>query len=59
MVVSVEHDRFCPVPDRCRTPDDGDIVVPHETEDWAVEPTIEECVAVLPPVRDAPEVRTW
>ncbi len=76
VMVSVECDRLGPVLNRCRTPDDGNIVVPHETEavlgtasvpvrdpdeyeteDWEVETTIEECAAMLPSVRDAPEVR--
>ncbi len=78
VMVSVEYDRLGPVLNRCRDPDDGDIIVPHEseavlgttsvpvrdpdeyeTEDWEVETTFRECAAMLPPVRDAPEVRTW
>ena len=78
VMVSVEYDDLGPVLNRCRDPDDGDIVVPHEseavlgttsvrvqdpdeyeTEQWEVEKSIEECAAMLPPVADAPEVRTW
>jgi glycerol-3-phosphate dehydrogenase len=78
VMVSVEYDGLGPVLNRCRTPDDGDIVVPHEREAvlgttsvpvgdpddyerarWEVERSIEECAAMLPPVADAPEVRTW
>ena len=78
VMVSVEYDRLGPALNRCRDPDDGDIIVPHErevvlgttsvdvddpddfeTERWEVEKSIEECAAVLPPVADAPEVRTW
>ncbi|WP_336336828.1 FAD-dependent oxidoreductase [Haloarcula brevis] len=78
VMVSVEYDALGPVLNRCRDPDDGDIVVPHErevvlgttsvpvrdpdeyeTEQWEVEKSIEECAAMLPPVADAPEVRTW
>jgi glycerol-3-phosphate dehydrogenase len=78
VMVSVEYDDLGPVLNRCRDPDDGDIVVPHEseavlgttsvpvrdpgeyeTEQWEVEESIEECAAMLPPVADAPEVRTW
>jgi glycerol-3-phosphate dehydrogenase len=78
VMVSVEYDGLGPVLNRCRAPDDGDIVVPHEsevvlgttsvavrdpddyeTEDWEVQRTYEECAAMLPPVADAPEVRTW
>jgi len=32
VMVSVEYDEAIPVLNRCRDPDDGDIVVPHETE---------------------------
>ncbi|MUV91144.1 FAD-dependent oxidoreductase, partial [Halapricum sp. CBA1109] len=32
VMVSVEYDRLGPVLNRCRSPDDGDIVVPHESE---------------------------
>ena len=78
VMVSVEYDGLGPALNRCRDPDDGDIVVPHENEavlgttsvpvsdpddyetaDWEVERSIEECAAMLPPVADAPEVRTW
>jgi glycerol-3-phosphate dehydrogenase len=78
VMVSVDYDDLGPVLNRCRDPDDGDIVVPHEseavlgttsvavddpddyeTEQWEVERSIEECAAMLPPVADAPEIRTW
>jgi glycerol-3-phosphate dehydrogenase len=78
VMVSVEYDALGPVLNRCRDPDDGDIVVPHEgeavlgttsvpvrdpdeyeTEQWEIQESIEECAAMLPPVADAPEVRTW
>ena len=78
VMVSVEYDALGPVLNRCRDPDDGDIVVPHEreavlgttsvpvrdpdeyeTEQWEIEESIAECAAMLPPVADAPEVRTW
>ncbi len=78
VMLSVDYDGLGPVLNRCRAPDDGDIVVPHEseavlgttsvpvrdpddydTEDWEVETTVDECAAMLPPVRDAPAVRTW
>jgi glycerol-3-phosphate dehydrogenase len=78
VMVSVEYDALGPVLNRCRNPDDGDIIVPHETEavlgttsvpvrdpdeyeteEWEVQTSIEECAAMLPPVGDAPEVRTW
>ncbi|EMA11475.1 glycerol-3-phosphate dehydrogenase [Haloarcula vallismortis] len=78
VMVSVEYDGLGPVLNRCRDPDDGDIVVPHgrevvlgttsvpvrdpdeyETEQWEIEESIAECAAMLPPVADAPEVRTW
>ncbi|KAA9406283.1 FAD-dependent oxidoreductase [Haloarcula sp. CBA1131] len=78
VMVSVEYDDLGPVLNRCRDPDDGDIVVPHEreavlgttsvpvrdpdeyeTEQREIEESIEECAAMLPPVADAPEVRTW
>lgn len=32
VMVSVDYDRVGPVLNRCRAPDDGDIVVPHESE---------------------------
>jgi glycerol-3-phosphate dehydrogenase len=32
VMVSVEYDRVGPVLNRCRAPDDGDIVVPHKSE---------------------------
>jgi len=32
VMVSVEYDRLGPVLNRCRDPDDGDIIVPHEEE---------------------------
>jgi len=78
VMLSVDYDDLGPVLNRCRSPDDGDIVVPHETEvvlgttsvpvrdpdeyeteDWEIETTISECADMLPPVEDAPEVRTW
>jgi glycerol-3-phosphate dehydrogenase len=78
VMVSVEYDRLGPVLNRARDPDDGDIVVPHETEavlgttsvpvsdpdeyekaDWEIEKSIEECADMLPPVADAPVVRSW
>jgi glycerol-3-phosphate dehydrogenase len=78
VMVSVEYEELGPVLNRCRDPDDGDIIVPHEREavlgttsvevgdpeeypkeEWEVEKTFEECAAMLPPVEDAPEVRTW
>ncbi|WP_128478778.1 FAD-dependent oxidoreductase [Halorussus pelagicus] len=78
VMVSVEYDRLGPVLNRCRAPDDGDIVVPHDsevvlgttsvgvedpddysTEEWELSETVAECAAMLPPVADAPTVRTW
>jgi glycerol-3-phosphate dehydrogenase len=78
VMVSVEYDGLGPVLNRCRDPDDGDIIVPHETEavlgttsvpvrdpdeyeteEREVETSVEECAAMLPPVRDAPQIRTW
>jgi len=78
VMVSVDYDGLGPVLNRCREPDDGDIVVPHageavlgttsvpvsdpddyERADWEVERTVAECAAMLPPVADAPVVRTW
>jgi len=78
VMISVEYDRLGSVLNRCRDPDDGDIIVPHETEavlgttsvpvrdpdeyeteDREIERTYEECAKMLPPVADAPEVRTW
>jgi len=78
VMVSVDYDRLGPVLNRCRDPDDGDIIVPHETEavlgttsvpvrdpdeyeteEREVETSVEECAAMLPPVRDAPQIRTW
>ncbi|UPV76868.1 FAD-dependent oxidoreductase (plasmid) [Halorussus limi] len=78
VMVSVEYDRLGPVLNRCRAPDDGDIIVPHDsevvlgttsvrvespdeypTEEWEVSKTVAECAAMLPPVADAPTVRTW
>ncbi|WP_324665454.1 FAD-dependent oxidoreductase [Haloarcula sediminis] len=78
VMLSVEYDGLDPVLNRCRDPDDGDIVVPHgdevvlgttsidvddpddfETDQTEVERTRAECGAMLPPVEDAPEVRTW
>jgi glycerol-3-phosphate dehydrogenase len=78
VMVSVEHDGLGPVLNRCRSPSDGDIVVPHDgevvlgttsvavespddhaTPAWEVERTVSECAAMLPPVADAPTVRTW
>ena len=32
VLVSVDYDRLGPVLNRCRVPDDGDVVVPHERE---------------------------
>jgi glycerol-3-phosphate dehydrogenase len=78
VMISVEYEDLGPVLNRCRDPDDGDIIVPHEREavlgttsvevgdpeeypkeEWEVEKTFAECAAMLPPVADAPEVRTW
>jgi glycerol-3-phosphate dehydrogenase len=78
VMVSVEYDGLGPVLNRCRTPSDGDIVVPHADEavlgttsvpvsdpdkyekaTWEVEKSVDECAAMLPPVADAPVVRSW
>jgi glycerol-3-phosphate dehydrogenase len=78
VMVSMDYDELGPVLNRCRDPDDGDIIVPHEdeavvgttsvpvrdpdeyeTEEWEVQKSIDECAAMLPPVADAAEVRTW
>jgi glycerol-3-phosphate dehydrogenase len=78
VMVSMDYDELDPVLNRCRDPDDGDIIVPHETEavvgttsvpvrdpdeyeteEWEVQKSIDECAEMLPPVGDAPEVRTW
>jgi len=78
VMVSVGYDGLDPVLNRCREPDDGDIIVPHEsevvlgttsvavddpdeypTEEWELQTIYEECAAMLPPVADAPEIRTW
>jgi glycerol-3-phosphate dehydrogenase len=78
VMISVEYDGLGPALNRCRTPDDGDIVVPHDDEvvlgttsvpvtdpddyeqvDWEIETSVRECAAMLPPVADAPTVRTW
>lgn len=78
VMVAVDYDGLVPVLNRCRDPDDGDIIVPHETEavlgttsvpvrdpdnyeteDWEIETSIKECAAMLPPVADAAEIRTW
>ena len=78
VMVSVEYDGLGVVLNRCRDPDDGDIVVPHGSEsilgttsvpvtdpdehpidEREIERTYRECKAMLPPVVDAPERRTW
>jgi len=78
VMISVAYDRPGPVLNRCRDPDDGDIIVPHEDEvvlgttsvpvsdpddyeraDWEIETSVQECAAMLPPVANAPQVRTW
>ena len=78
VMISVEYDRLGPALNRCRDPDDGDIVVPHADEvvlgttsvpvsdpddyeqaDWEIDKSVRECAAMLPPVTDAPVVRTW
>ena len=78
VMISVEYDRLGPALNRCRDPDDGDIVVPHADEvvlgttsvpvsdpddyeqaDWEIEKSVRECASMLPPVADAPVVRTW
>lgn len=78
VMISVAYDGLGPALNRCRDPDDGDIIVPHEDEvvlgttsvpvsdpddykraDWEIETSIQECAAMLPPVADAPRVRTW
>ena len=78
VMVSVEYDGLGPVLNRCRSPADGDIVVPHaseavlgttsvpvddpddyETAEWEVTVSVEECAKLLPPVADAPVVRSW
>jgi glycerol-3-phosphate dehydrogenase len=78
VMISVEYEGLGPALNRCRDPDDGDIIVPHENEvvlgttsvpvsdpdnyetaEWEVEKSIRECAAMLPPVADAPTVRTW
>ncbi|WP_119842016.1 FAD-dependent oxidoreductase [Salinibacter ruber] len=78
VMISVEYEGLGPALNRCRDPDDGDIVVPHDDEvvlgttsvpvsdpddyeeaDWEVETSVRECATMLPPVADAPTVRTW
>lgn len=78
VMVAVDYDGLGPALNRCRDPDDGDIVVPHdgqvvlgttsvpvddpdeyERAEWEIEQSVEECAAMLPPVADAPRVRTW
>ncbi len=78
VMISVEYDGLGPALNRCRDPDDGDIVVPHDGEvvlgttsvpvsdpddyekaEWEVDVSFRECAAMLPPVADAPTVRTW
>jgi len=78
VMISVEHGGLGPALNRCRNPDDGDIIVPHADEvvlgttsvpvsdpddyeraDWEIETSVRECAAMLPPVADAPVVRTW
>ncbi len=78
VMISVEYEGLGPALNRCRNPDDGDIVVPHDDEvvlgttsvpvsdpddyeeaEWEVEKSVRECAAMLPPVADAPTVRTW
>ena len=78
VMISVAYDGLGPALNRCRDPDDGDIIVPHEDEvvlgttsvpvsdpddyeraDWEIETSVQECAAMLPPVADAPQVRTW
>ena len=78
VMISVAYDDLRPVLNRCRTPADGDIVVPHpgeavlgttsvpvsnpdtyEKADWEIEASVRECAAMLPPVADAPTIRTW
>ncbi len=78
VMVSVDYDGLGPALNRCRNPDDGDIVVPHEDEavlgttsvpvsdpddyeqaDWEIETSVRECAAMLPPVAEAPALRTW
>ncbi|MFB6231220.1 MAG: FAD-dependent oxidoreductase [Salinibacter sp.] len=78
VMVSVAYEGLGPALNRCRNPDDGDIVVPHEEEavlgttsvpvadpddyeqaDWEIETSVRECATMLPPVADAPTIRTW
>ncbi|MFP4228624.1 MAG: FAD-dependent oxidoreductase [Salinivenus sp.] len=78
VMISVEYEGLGPALNRCRDPDDGDIVVPHDDEvvlgttsvpvsdpddyekaEWEIETSVRECAAMLPPVADAPTVRTW
>jgi glycerol-3-phosphate dehydrogenase len=78
VMISVEYDGLGPALNRCRDPDDGDIIVPHADEvvlgttsvpvsdpdnyeqaDWEIETSVRECATMLPPVADAPVVRTW
>jgi len=78
VMISVEYEGLGPALNRCRDPDDGDIVVPHAAEvvlgttsvpvpdpddyeqaDWEIETSVRKCAAMLPPVADAPVVRTW
>jgi glycerol-3-phosphate dehydrogenase len=78
VMISVEYDDLGPALNRCRTPGDGDIVVPHDDEavlgttsvpvmdpddyeqaDWEIETSVRECANMLPPIADAPTVRTW
>jgi glycerol-3-phosphate dehydrogenase len=78
VMVSVEYDGLGPVLNRCRSPADGDIIVPHASEAvlgttsvpvddpdgygtaaWEADVSVAECAKLLPPVADAPVVRSW
>ena len=78
VMVSVEYDGLGPVLNRCRSPADGDIIVPHASEavlgttsvpvddpdsygtaGWEIDVSVAECAELLPPVADAPIVRSW
>ena len=78
VMVSVDYNGLGPALNRCRAPDDGDIVVPHDDEavlgttsvpvsdpddyeqaDWKIATSVQVCAAMLPPVAEAPTLRTW
>src|SRR6056297_2447832 len=65
VMVSVHYEGLGPGVNRCRVPDDGDIIIPHEsqvvlgTTSVEVEKMFDECAEMMPAIEGREIARTW